>query len=94
MQHNFDRCKSPKDHCYFHNEDEPVTEDSFKVCYNCFHVYQTIDELNSLASDDDPPEGTVFRTARIDNCPLCKMPFNRDRHVLESGPLEEEMVTE
>lgn len=89
--HEERHCKNLKDHCYFHNEDELVTATSYKVCYNCFHVFQTMEELIDLADQNDPPEDTVFRTANISDCPLCRMPFVKDRHILISGknPLEE-----
>ena len=34
-------------HCWIHHVDEPITEETYRVCGECFHVW-TADELVSV----------------------------------------------
>lgn len=34
-----------EEHCLIHNEDEKVDENTFWCCYECFHVFQTKQDL-------------------------------------------------
>jgi hypothetical protein len=91
MPHDTEDCKSPKDHCFFHNEDEPITETSYKVCGECFHVFQKAEELikeyERVESEinkpglkiieflDPPAKDSVFKTLSIHSCPFCSHDF-------------------
>lgn len=72
----------PKDHCYYHNEDEPITSTTFKFCGECFHVFPTIKDLvdaeEAMRADFNSHAGTiqklptsVFSTLEIKSCPFC-----------------------
>lgn len=45
---------SNKDLCAFHNTNEPITDETFKVCGECLHAWQTevdfLDDCNAAAS--------------------------------------------
>lgn len=60
--------------CYWHNRVEPVTPSTYRVCGECFHVYETPDDLlyeecQVRASYDEPIAGLTVDT--IYSCPLC-----------------------
>lgn len=67
--HETKDCPNLIDHCYFHGEDEPVTSSTFKVCFSCFHVFQTIEEL--VEAVDINLGTSVFSTTEIVCCPYC-----------------------
>ena len=82
MSHDYENCPSPKDHCLSHDEDEKVTFTTFKVCFECFHVFQTLKELvdaeeiardnwNQAPRNAWPVGVSVFATAEIKACPYC-----------------------
>lgn len=66
-------------HCWIHDVDEIATDDSYKVCFECRHVYQTAERLWAahlahyvgVAPADLPP----FDPDRLVSCPLCAHDF-------------------
>lgn len=36
---------SNKDLCAYHNEIEPITDTTYKVCGECLHAWQTVEEF-------------------------------------------------
>jgi hypothetical protein len=62
------------DHCYFHGVDEPTDDDTFRVCLECCHVYQTEADLIVAANQAalEYQLGKVYASAdEIKWCPLC-----------------------
>lgn len=60
-------------HCYSCNEDEPITDNPFRVCGECGHVYQTGQELMTAYGEIGPPK--VVDGYTIYFCPLCAHDF-------------------
>lgn len=56
-------------HCWFHHADEHPTEDTYQVCGECWHVYQTAADLEAAW---DGPHRTA---AEIYSCPECAHDF-------------------
>lgn len=40
----YDPACSSQEHCYSHEVDEPAAG-AFKVCFECFHIYPTVEDL-------------------------------------------------
>lgn len=61
------RMREP-DECYFHNVVEEVTDSTFRVCWECWHVFPTRrDFVNAYRSEfPGPPVPVHFGV-----CPLC-----------------------
>lgn len=64
------------DHCYSHNIDEPFGPNSYRVCGECGHVFDTaedlIEDFNSEMPEGLPPEVDV---QKINFCPWCTHDF-------------------
>lgn len=75
MSHEITACYNSPLHCSWHNKDEPGK--AYKVCFECKHAYQTIEELQetwmkeSFITVTSPPENL----SQIDFCPLCLHDF-------------------
>lgn len=75
------------DWCFSHNRREPVDENTYRVCGECFHVFQTeadlirdhnaeLADMRSRHSDDaarEMPDATSGET--IVTCPHCVHDF-------------------
>lgn len=68
------------DTCAFHLRDEPITEDTFKVCGECWHAFQTEDEFRNAVADAmfECGLGLYAATMLEENstcCPFCSHDF-------------------
>lgn len=63
--------------CFWHHVWEPDNDDTFKVCFECQHVYQTEQDLLGTFNEKMPPLGIERRDSAegIDWCPLCAHSF-------------------
>ena len=59
-------------HCWEHHKDETTDETPFIVCGECWHIYQTAQELETLYNEEVKANGGPWRTVTdIFFCPLC-----------------------
>lgn len=64
-------------HCWWHDEDEPVDDETYIVCGECFHVYQKPGDLHRMWRMSARNHGMPWwrrwtrRTKDIFFCPLC-----------------------
>jgi hypothetical protein len=70
------------EHCISHDEDEKITSGTFKVCFECFHVFPTIKdlvdaeeamrkEMADAGYETYKKNLSVFSTLEIRSCPFC-----------------------
>lgn len=69
-----DACRD--DHCAYHNDDEPATKETYRICAECFHAFQTAEDLQNAYVDQmvaiDPAVSRALpHPNRILFCPLC-----------------------
>lgn len=57
-------------HCWIHHTDEPVTTGTYIVCGECFHAYQTVDELMAVEADKFGDDAQTD-PERMWSCPYC-----------------------
>lgn len=77
MPHDIFDCERPDQHCWSHDEDEPLDEPCYIACLECHHGYKSANELliehniilksMNISPEDNPEE--VF------TCPLCLHDF-------------------
>lgn len=56
-------------HCFIHAPViEPITTDTYRVCFECGHVYETEKDLEAVEQEK---WGRLTLAERIMACPLC-----------------------
>ena len=67
----------PDDWCFTHQRREPTTPTTYRVCGECWHVFETEQELVDAANRWDLPPGEQPFTAGeiIFACPECGHDF-------------------
>lgn len=69
------------DHCYSHDEDEPMRTGDYILCGECFHVFRTGEELVAAYLDNWPlkeipkPDAATVNPDKITFCPHCLHDF-------------------
>jgi hypothetical protein len=63
-------------YCAVHEKDEPTTDETYRVCFECGHVYETEKDLEEAWDETYPQTLLRGRPARkIDFCPICLHDF-------------------
>jgi Fe2+ or Zn2+ uptake regulation protein len=60
--------------CVIHEVDEPLTETTHRVCFECGHVYETptdVEQLHREIADDYTIQVSGKKAEDILFCPLC-----------------------
>lgn len=63
--------------CHVHNVEEYENDDTYLICYECNHVYQTSDDLIAafMPLSERYGDGAPRQPKDIHSCPLCAHDF-------------------